>query len=1305
MDNSISFDIELPTPSGNQKARALLDSGSQANLVSTLWAKQYDLPMHSSPRRIKALDGHRVNSYGRTTLPVIAKDHQGITKQSAQPIDVADMDDFDVILGFPWLRDVNPIVDWQFMTFAYKEGRISDDCVVIPEKKVSRALRKGKQIFVAFARLTDDGSVRVASAYAMDRDTDPQTMRPEYADFEDVASETNAGILAPHEAHDHDIVLQPGTTPPHRPIYNLSENELKVLREYIETALNKGWIRPSTSPAGAPIIFVPKKDGSLRLCVDYRGLNAITGKNRYPLPLVSEILDRLSNAKIYTKLDLRDAYHRIRIKEGREWMTAFRTRYGHFEYTVMPFGLANAPATFQAYVNRAMSDLLDVCCIVYLDDILIFSNSEEEHVRHVREVLARLRKFRLFIKASKCEWHTTRVGYLGFVVTPNGIEMEHDRVASIDDWPEPKSVREVLMFVGFANFYRRFIEGYSRITLPLSELTRQEKKGGEETSPRIKGQRRRPPSPKSKGEAKRERGVFLDKKFQLPPKAKEAFERLKAAFTKAPLLRHFNPELRIRVETDASGFAISGIISQLQEDDGHWHPIAFWSRKMTDTERRYEAHDGELLAIVEVFKHWRHYLEGSRYPVVVKSDHANLRTFMEPKMKRLNGRQARWAEMLTAFDFIIEHRPGVNNPADAPSRRPDYEPEEGKVLEDTLLPTLQEKLSRGLIKPEEWTNAPSEFKPLTVGMMTRSKAAQPEEENVDEKPDTRSGDRNAPTDENHVAGEPGILDNTVPRALVKEAMGTETTYSDPEETMTEFLIRMQTKDPGTQKLMESKGATHNTSGDSKWKTDSRGLLRFKGRAYIPPIEAVKGEILRINHDDPSGGHGGQRRTLENIRRKYYWHNMHIDIKHYVRTCDTCQRVKVHRHAPYGKLQPLPVPNHPGDLVSMDFITGLPPSKHGGLVYDAILVVVDAFTKYALYIPCRKDINVDQLTELMIDRVIPLLGVPKNLVSDRGSLFTSHFWSTLCHYLSIKRRLSTAYHPQTDGATERMNQELEYFLRAYVGFHQDDWARWLSIAQWRYNTSKHSVHHMTPAEVLTGISPELRNNVEEDPDKDNAPAAKDRVNKIRDSWEHVAELLEKAKEAMAKQYNKHHIDKSYRIGDEVYLRAKNIKTVRPNVKLDHRQLGPFTIIDAVGNQSYKLRLPPLYQRLHPTFHVSLLEPHHGREGEVRNPPEIPIDGEETPEWQVEKIAADRRRYRKRQYLVYWKGYSPAEATWEPLAHVKDTTALSDYLREKKAKKSQMIPENVTPPVSEKESDSEPEDTGGLRRSSRIGNPTM
>lgn len=1260
--------------------------------------------MQRTPRRVKALDGHRVTSYGQTTLPVVATDNQGITREVTQPLEVVDLDVFDVILGYPWLREVNPMVDWPSMTWAYKEGRIGEKVAVIGEKKVERALRKGCTIYVAFASLADDGTIHVGQTHTTcgEGPKPPAAMRPEYADYGDVASEENASTLPAHQDHDHVIELQPGTQPPHRPIYNLSEKELEVLREYLESAMNKGWIRPSTSPAGAPILFVPKKDGALRLCVDYRGLNAITQRNRYPLPLVTEIMDRLSNAKVYTKLDLRDAYHRIRIKEGQEWMTAFRTRYGHFEYTVMPFGLVNAPASFQSYVHRALSNLLDICCVVYLDDILIYSNSEEEHVKHVREVLDRLRKFRLYIKLSKCEFHTRRVGYLGFIVTPEGIEMEQDRVASIEDWPEPENPREILMFTGFANFYRRFIEGYSRITLPLTELTREEKRGETAVQPKKKGtpragrnkQPRRNPSPNKieKKEVKKRHNAFLDKKFKLPEKAKEAFNKLKEAFTEAPLLRHFDPRLRIRVETDASGYAISGIISQLQEDDGQWHPVAFWSRKMIDAERRYEAHDGELLAIVEAFKHWRHYLEGSRYPVVVKSDHANLRSFMEPKMKRLNGRQARWAEMLTAFDFIIEHRPGIKNPADAPSRRPDYEPEEGDTFDGTLLPTLQAKLTRGLIKPEEWNNVPSEFNEINGGMMTRSRAVKKDEDkmNVDEA-NTRRMDRNAPADENHTNGDTEILDNLVPRALVRESIGPETAYSDLVEPMTEFLKCMQTKDHEAKRLRErTQARAAEAPRDSVWSIDPKGLLRFEGRAYVPRIPAVKQEIMKVNHDDPTGGHTAYARTLENIRRKYFWHNMNDEVRKYVNTCDTCQRIKVHRHAPYGKLQPLPIPEGPADLMSMDFITGLPASKHGGQTYDAILVVVDAYTKYTLYLPCRKDIKAPELAQLMIDRVFPIMGAPQNMVSDRGSLFTGSYWSTLCHYLGTRRRLSTAYHPQTDGATERMNQEVQYYLRAYVGFHQDDWARWLSLAQWKYNASKHSVIQMTPAEALMGFNPDLRTNVEEEPPEGNAPSAKQRIDELRDNRTLMEELMVKAKEAMAKQYDRRHKEKSFRIGDEVYLRAKNIKTVRPNVKLDHRQLGPFVVIDVIGTQSYKLQLPQRYQQLHPVFHVSLLEPCHIREGETRRPPAIPLETED--EYQVDRVLTERRRYNRTSYLVSWVGYSEEEATWEPYQNVRKTKAFGDYLRAKK--KSEPHAKGVNQETltdSEDISDSDPSET--------------
>jgi hypothetical protein len=451
------------------------------------------------------------------------------------------------------------------------------------------------------------------------------------------------------------------------------------LREYLQDSLRNGWIRESTSPAGAPILFTPKKDGELRLCVDYRALNKLTIKNRYPLPLIGEILDRLVGAKVFTKLDLRNAYHRIRIREGDEWKTAFRTRYGHFEYLVMPFGLANAPATFQAYINQALIGLVDISCVVYLDDILIFSRDPSTHRRDVAAVLERLRQYGLYAKLPKCQFNVTTVEFLGFVLSPEGVAVERSRIETVVEWPEPKSYREVQVFLGFANSYRRFIAKYSKIAAPLSGLLKGSK-GGKKTGPFVWGDR-----------------------------AAAAFQQLKTAFTQAPILRHFDPKKPVRLETDASGFAIAGIMSQ--PDDAHlgrgramhWHPVAFWSRKMIPAERNYETHDQELLAIVMCFKHWRHYLEGSRRPVVVLSDHANLRYFMTTK--ELTRRQARWAERLSAFDFEILYRKGSTNPADGPSRRPDYEPEE-EWAQGLLLPTLQMKLEKSFaIDPQSVVSA------------------------------------------------------------------------------------------------------------------------------------------------------------------------------------------------------------------------------------------------------------------------------------------------------------------------------------------------------------------------------------------------------------------------------------------------------------------------------------------------------------------------------------------------------------------------------------------------------------------------
>ncbi|USP79372.1 retrotransposon nucleocapsid protein [Curvularia clavata] len=655
----------------------------------------------------------------------------------------------------------------------------------------------------------------------------------QYEDFADLASEEDAKCLAEHGLHDLVITLKEGTTPPHQPLYGLSKSELALLRDYLREYLARGWIRHSKSPAGALILFAKKKDGTMRLCVDYRGLNNITLKNCYLLPLIMESLDRLAEAKFYTKLDVREAYHRVRIKEGDEWKIAFRTRYGHFEYTVMPFGLINAPVQFQAYIYYILAGLVDVSCIVYLDDILVFSNIEEEHERHVREVLNRLREAKLYLKTSKCEWHTQHTEFLGYTVSPEGISIDPDRAKTAQEWPEPRTVRDVRVFLGFMNYYRRFIANFSRIALPLTELLKKE------------------PNAAKGGKAQRKEESVL---LILDENAKSAFKTLKNSFMAVPILTHFNPDNQTRVQVDASGGAIAGILSYL-----------------------------------------------SRRPDYIKAA-------QEPKQK--------------------------NNSAYVPSLR-------------------------HLLK----FNA--EGTAIAAATTTRSQGRQNTVAKQHE-------------DQRHAA-------------LAQEADSETDEYTSD---------------------------SCSSEEDDVAKPSPQRLKQGHSGPTVPKTAQEKVAALKQGHDDPLSGHFGARRTLEKLTRHYKWAGMRKDVEDYCKSCLICQKSTPKRHLPYGPLAPLPPPNRAWEEVTMDFITELPPSKLQGVVYDAILVIVDRLTKMAHYVPARSNWDGVDLAQAWLREVIRLHGVPRRIISDRGPLMNSTHWKTFLHYLNSKRVLTSAYHPQTDGQTER-----------------------------------------------------------------------------------------------------------------------------------------------------------------------------------------------------------------------------------------------------------------------------------------------
>jgi hypothetical protein len=369
---------------------------------------------------------------------------------------------------------------------------------------------------------------------------------------------------------------------------------------------------------------------------------------------MSALQDRLRGAKIFTKIDLKNGYNLIRIKPRDEWKMVFKIWYGLYEYTVMPFGLSNAPATFQNMMNHIFRDLLDLGLIVYLDDILIYAETEEEHDRIVTEVLKCLTENGLAISQDKCFWSTNRVDFLGYVISKDGIEMAQDKVQCIRDWECPRSLRDIQSFIGFANFYRWFIEGFSKIAKPLSDST--------------KG------SPKD--------WIWTDAMTK-------SFEKLKYCFMTEPILTHFDPNYKCIVKTDASDFALSGTLSQVAKDK-KLHPNAFHSRKFSPAEINYKIHDKELLAIVDSFKAWQRYLEGSLHMVQVFTDYKNLEYFMTTKV--LNRRQACWAQELASVDFKIYYRKGTSNgKPDALSRHPEYRPEKGGGEDQLIQTVLNEK--------------------------------------------------------------------------------------------------------------------------------------------------------------------------------------------------------------------------------------------------------------------------------------------------------------------------------------------------------------------------------------------------------------------------------------------------------------------------------------------------------------------------------------------------------------------------------------------------------------------------------------
>ncbi|GJR04635.1 putative reverse transcriptase domain-containing protein [Tanacetum coccineum] len=918
---------------------------------------------------------------------------------------------FDVIIGMDWL--------------------VERDAVIVCGKK---------EVHVPLEE--QDGSLEGVKG---DSEKEPSKKQlqdvPVIRNFPEVFPDDLPGLPPPRQV-EFRIELVPGAALVAHAPYRLAPSELKELSDQLKELLEKGFIRPSSSPWGAPVLFVKKKDGSFRMCIDYRELNKLTVKNRYPLPRIDDMFDQLQGSSVYLKIDLRSGYHQLRIREEDIPITAFRTRYGHYEFQVMPFGLTNAPAVFMDLMNRVCKPYLDKFVIVFIDDILIYSKNKEEHEKHLKIILELLKKEQLYAKFSKCDFWLESVQFLGHVINNKGVHVDPAKVEAIQNWSAPTTPTEVRQFLGLARYYRRFIEGFSLISKPLTKLTQK------------------------------------NKKYEWGTEEDEAFQTLKQKLCSAPILALPEGTENFVVYCDASHKGYGAVLMQREK------VIAYASRQLKKHEENYTTHDLELGAVVFALRLWRHYLYGTK--CTVYTDHKSLQYILD--QKELNMRQRRWIELLSDYDCEIRYHPGkANVVADALSRK-DREPIRVRSLVMTVHTNLLERI----------LNAQTEAM---------------KEENVK-----------------------------------AENLGR--------------LIKL---------ILEIR---------------SDGIQCFEGRIWLLLFGGLWDLIMHELHKSKYSIHPGSDKMYQDLKKLYWWPNMKAEIATYVSKCLTYAKVKAEHQKPSGLLQQPEIPEWKWEKITMDFVSGLPRTPSG---YDSIWVIVDRLTKSAHFLPMKKTDSIEKLAQLYLKEIVCKHGVPTSIISDRDSLFTSRFWKSLQEAMGTQLDMSTAYHPETDGQSERTIQTLEDMLRACVIDFGSSWDRHLPLVEFSYNNSYHASIKAAPFEALYGR-------------KCRSPVCWSEVGDsqltgpelVRETTEMIVQIKNRLITARSRQKSYADVRRKpmeFQVGDMVMLKVspwKGVIRFGKRGKLSPRYIRPFKIIERIGPVAYKLELPDKLRGIHSTFHVSNLK---------------------------------------------------------------------------------------------------------------------
>jgi len=945
--------------------------------------------------------------------------------------------------------------------------------------------------------------------------------------------------------------------------YSAPKRFLEAWKVLLDEHLAAGRIQPSASEHASPAFCIPKyrngvPDFSIppRWVNDYRELNKNTIRDSFPLPRVDDILADCGKGKVFGKIDMTNSFFQTRMHPDDYHLTAVRTPWGLYEWKVMPMGGCNAPSTHQRRMTDALRHLIGKICHVYLDDIIIWSQTVEEHKKNVAKVLDALRAAKLYCNVEKSVLFATEITFLGHVISHSGIMADPKKTDKVRNWPTPTTATNVRGFLGITRYLSAFLPALAEHTSILSPLTNTE----------------------------------CDKNFPSWTSAhQDAFDSIKKLVTSTECLTtidYDDPKKKIFLTTDASNRRTGAVLS-FGESWETARPVAYDSYQLNSAERNYPTHEQELLAIIKALKKWRTSLLG--VPFHVYTDHRTLEFFHS--QRDMSRRQIRWSEVLSDYDFDISYIRGEDNTAaDALSRMPDDEP--NASLAACAL---------------AYTRSPPTQLPVAT-----------------------------------------TLDISAD---------------------TEFLENIQTgyaTDGFVQKLRSNM-----EKGSVEGVREENGLLYIGSRLVIPNSPRAREMLFHLAHDVL--GHFGFDKSYASLRNSYFWPNMRRDLeKAYIPSCVECQRNKDRTSQPTGPLHPLPVPDKRFDSVALDFVGPLPEEEG----FDTVLTITDTLRADIHLIPIHSTYTAAQIATVVFDHWYCENGLMLHLISDRDPLFTAEVWQALHKLSGVRLKMSTSFHPETDGSSERTNKTLAQMVRYHVDVNQKGWVKTLPQLRFAMMNSVNSSTGFSPFQLKTGRSPRVIPPLLPLPENA-SPAditAHQIIAQLESDVQQARDSLLAAKVRQAFHANEHRGNEiPYKPGDLVMLstthRQRNYKRKGKKrvAKFMPRFDGPYSIVAAHPEKSeYTLRLPN-NPRSFPGFHASLLKPFVPNDADAYPDRELPNPGivvteDGTEEVLVDKIVDERNWGRGRQYKVRWIGYGKEHDEWKARSELLKNEALDVWERE-------------------------------------------